>query len=50
MNDAGSAYLIAAYTVAALTLILYQVWLCGQLQKLRRKKKERHDSDELPAP
>lgn len=50
MNDVGSAYVIAAYTVAALTLILYEVRLCGQLQKLRRKKKERHDSDEVPAP
>ncbi len=50
MNDAGSAYVIAAYTVAALVLILYEVRLWSELQKLRRKKKERHDSDEVPAP
>lgn len=50
MNDTGAAYVITAYSVAALTLILYEVRLWGQLQKLGRKRKERQESEEPPAP
>ena len=48
MNEPGVAHVIAAYTIAALTLILYEVRLWGVLQALRRERDEGHGSAESP--
>ena len=48
MSEPGVVHVIAAYTIAALSLILYEVRLWGALQRLRREREERQGSDESP--